>query len=134
MKVILSESQLKKVINKLLGEQLTLPKVEGDLQPIEDFISKNRIDRIMISGEIPDEIKGQQIPKLPEMSSGEFMDFLSKSKVKAKAFHMTDSGYQFPIYPISYSEGFKGNKFTISFEPFAPKDFKMAMVFFNKSF
>lgn len=134
MKIILRESQLRKVVNQLINEQLTLPKISSDLEPIEDFLSKNRIQKIMIKGEIPDEIKGPEIPKLPEMSSGEFLDFLSKSKIKAKAFHITDSGYKFPIYPVSYSEGFKGNNFTLSFEPFAPKDFKMVMVRFQKNF
>lgn len=135
MKIILKESQLKKVVSKLLSEQLTLPTSKEDLKPIEDFITKNRIEKIMITGEIPDEIKPVEIPELSaQITPSEFLDYLAKAKVKAKAFHITDSGYKFPIYPVSYSEGFNGNKFTISFEPFAPKNLKMMMVSFNKSF
>ena len=135
MKFILKESQLKKVVRQLLSEQLTLPTAKEDLKPIEDFITKNRIEKIMITGEIPEELKPVETPKLStQITPNEFLDYLAKAKVKAKAFHITDSGYKFPIYPVSYSEGFNGNKFTISFEPIAPKGLKMMMVSFNKIF
>jgi len=67
----------------------------------------------MKKGESPDEIKAVEIPKLSgQVTPSEFLNYLAKAKVKAKAFHITDSGYKFPIYPVIYSEGFKDGKFS----------------------
>jgi len=111
MKIILTESQLAKLVN----EQLTQPETELS-KYLEGF------DKIQISGDTHE--LGLDNFTTPE-------DFIKKIKelpLQVSSFRVNSEGYNFPIYKVSLNGEIGNYEVSLGHEPLSPYKFVTASI------
>jgi hypothetical protein len=111
MRIILTESQLVKLVN----EQLTHPETELS-KYLGDF------DKIQITGDTHE--LGLENFTTPE-------DFVKKIKelpLQVSSFRINSEGYNFPIYKVSLNGEIGDYEVSLSHEPLSPYKFVMASI------
>lgn len=115
MKIILTESQLSKLVN----EQLSQPEIN-----LRNFLKD--FDKIQISGDTRE--LGLENFNTPE-------DFVKKIKelpLQVSSFRVNSEGYNFPVYKVSLNGDIGNYELSLSYEPLSP--FKFVMGSIKKTF
>ena len=101
MKIIITESQLKKII------------LEQESSNFQDYFNNLKEKNIQMDVDIPDINLGKGI-----IPVGDFMSKIKKLPFKITSFYINSEGYNFLIFPASFTLEGEGKSITLSTEPF----------------
>lgn len=103
MKIVITESQLKKII---------IEQEVSDFQDYFDELIKKKA-KFKMDVKIPEINLGKGI-----ISVGDFMAEIKKLPFKITSFYINSEGYNFPIVPASFTLKYGDKSITLSTEPF----------------
>jgi hypothetical protein len=101
MRIIITESQLKKII------------LEQESSDFQGYFNKLKGKEIKMETNIPEINLGKGV-----ISVDDFISKINKSPFKVTSFYINTAGYNFPIVPASFTLERGGKTISLSTEPF----------------